>query len=262
MNNSALLKVSQVVVPLAIFAFMIWYAAHSDDLHRIWLVTALLLLFFCGVIGQWLMDSPTGILISNLNLISLSRIQLVAWTIVIFSSYFVIVMFRIHKGFSAIGIPDNLLAALGISTASFATVPVVLDSKTRSTVDPKAIRTASLVLKENAGTIQQNSKGALYANSHPSDARFSDLFQGDEIGNTAYVDISKLQLFLLTLFVIVAYCCDVWSTFAKVTPNSISSLALPDFSFEELKLLGLSHAGYLTFKAMNHTPDAPAASQN
>jgi hypothetical protein len=272
MTKPILLRISRVVISVTIFGFMVWYAASSDHppsgdhLWKAWIVTMILLIFFCAAIGQWLMDSPLGILVSNFNLMSLSCIQLVAWTIVILSGHFVILMARIGHGVPPlnaldVNVPNNLWGVLGIGTASFAAVPIVLDSKTRNTVDPQAIRTASLVLKEDAGAIQQNAKGTVYANSKPSDARFSDLFQGDEIGNTAYVDISKLQLFLLTLFVIVAYCHLLGAAMlAGVSPKDFAGL--PDFSPGELKLLGLSHAGYLTFKAVNHTPDTPTTRQS
>ncbi len=265
MTKPILLRFSQIVISVAIFGFMVWYAASGDHLWKAWIVTMILLIFFCGAIGQWLMDCPWGILVTSFNLMSLSRIQLVAWTIVVLSGYFVILMARIGHGLPPlnaldVNIPNNLWAVLGISTASFTVVPIVLDSKTRNTVDPQAIRTASLVLKEDAGAIQQNAKGKVYANSKPSDARFSDLFQGDEIGNTAYVDISKLQLFLLTLFVIVAYGHLLGAMLASVSPKDLASL--PDLSPGELKLLGLSHAGYLTFKAVNHTPDTSIRTQS
>ena len=48
-------------------------------------------------------------------------------------------------------------------------------------------RQAYTALGITPAQIQQNAQGKLYVNASPSDARFSDLFQGDEIGDTAYV---------------------------------------------------------------------------
>jgi len=202
------------------------------------------------------MNLPLGIFVSERNLVSLSRIQLVAWTVIVFSAYLVILLQRIRCGVPdplAVNLDPNLWAVLGISTASFVGTPMVLDAKTRKTADPQAVNTASVALNENAGAIQQNSKGTLYCNSKPSDARFTDIFQGDEIGDTAYVDISKVQMFLLTVFILAAYCHDL------CTNLSTGSLVLPPLSQSELQLLGLSHAGYLTYKATNHTASTPAA---
>ena len=86
----------------------------------------------------------------------------------------------------------------------------------------------------------------------------SDMFQGDEIGNTAYVDISKVQMFLLTIFILAAYCNDMGhflagfdSSLQNVDFTKLNSL--PPFSTSEVQLLGMSHAGYLAFKAVGHT---------
>ena len=74
---------------------LLWFSYFSAHPQRAWLFTVLLLTSFCGVLGLWLMKLPLGILISNRNLISLSRVQLVCWTIIIFSGYLVVLMQRI-----------------------------------------------------------------------------------------------------------------------------------------------------------------------
>jgi hypothetical protein len=254
-------EITQGVILAAIFGTMIWCAGRVSNPRIAWIVTVVLLLLFCAILGRWIMKSSLGIFVTNQNLMSLSRLQLVAWTIVVLSAYFVMLMQRITHAVSnplAITVDNNLWCLLSISTASFVATPIILNGKTQSTPDPKAVRTASVALKENAASIQQNAQGKLYANSQPSDARFSDIFQGDEIGNTAYIDVSKLQMFMLTLFLVASYCSYLWAIFATRYPGSGQPWfsSLPTFSQDELKLLALSHAGYLTFKAANHTPDS------
>jgi hypothetical protein len=239
----------------------LWFAYYSNHPQRAWFFTILLLCCFCVVLGLWLMKLPLGIFISNRNLISLSRVQLTIWTVVIFSGYLVVLMQRILHGVYHpldISIDNNLWAALGISIASFIGTPIVLNGKTQTSPSNQAVQTAGTALDETPASIQANAQGMLYANPSPNDASVSDMFQGDEIGNTAYVDISKVQMFLLTVFIIAAYCNDLGHFLAgfdaSVAARDFTHLnSLPPFSTSEVQLLGASHAGYLAFKAVGHT---------
>jgi len=157
-----------------------------------------------------------------------------------------------------IAIDNNLWAVLGISTASFVTTPVILGQKAQNDPSTQAVAAAGLVLKEDPVQISSNAQGTVYANTSPQDARLTDLFQGDEIGNTAYVDISKVQMFLLTIFIGATYCNDLYHLLAgfdvSVHHTDFTTLnSLPVFSSTAVKLLGVSHAGYLGFKAVGHT---------
>ena len=159
-----------------------------------------LLLFLCLFVGKWQIGRAAEIVISERNLVSLSRLQMVAWSVVIFSGYLVALIQRVAHGVPdplALSIDNNLWAALGISTASFVGTPIVLDSKKKDSPSDASITKAGTALNEPSADIQQNAVGKLYSNASPSDARFSDIFQGDEIGNTAYVDVSKVQMVIL-----------------------------------------------------------------
>jgi hypothetical protein len=48
-----------------------------------------------------------------------------------------------------------------------------------------------------AKTITDNAQGLLYKNPSISDARFSDLFRGSEVGNFGQVSLAKVQMFFL-----------------------------------------------------------------
>lgn len=243
------LGVVLLVVLCLIFAYREWSSFRTAWL----LVLATLMLLFIAL-GVWLTKDPLGILVNERNLMSLSRLQIVCWTLIIFSTYIVMLMQRLSHGVpNALGVAvdNNLWAILGISTASFVGAPIVLNTKTDKTASSNALRAAGSALQESPVEIQQNAQGALYSNTQASDARFSDMFQGDEVGNTAYVDVSKVQMFLITVLLIGVYCSDVWGVLAS---NSASNLTqLPPLNEAMLKLFALSHAGYLTFKAVGHT---------
>ena len=81
------------------------------------------------------------------------------------------------------------------------------------------------------------------------------MFEGDEVGNTAYVDIAKVQMFLFTILTILAYCSaiyhELWGL-SQAKPD-FTNLAMPALSSGMIGLLGISHAGYLGSKTADHT---------
>lgn len=257
-NRSQFYQTAEAVLIVCAALVFGYYSAHPQ---RAWLIDFALLAALCVLIGFWVLKLPLGILINERNLMSLSRFQLVCWSIAIFSGYIVIAMQRVLHHVPDplnVAIDNNLWAVLGISTASFVGAPLLLNGKTDNEPSPGAVRSASLALNEGAAGIQQNAVGTLYSNPALQDARFADMFEGDEIGNTAYVDVSKVQMFVLTVLLIGVYCLDLWHMLAGYD-KSVSGLNfnhldhLPAVSASMLQLLAVSHAGYLTFKAVGHT---------
>ena len=212
---------------------------------------------YCAVLGWWIMKDTLGILINDRNLMSLSRLQTVAWTIMIFSGLLVFAMQRIHAGHIKYPDPLNIIvdpklwAVLGISFGSLIGTPMVLNSKKDQAPTDKAIQNASKTLNEDPKEIASNGHGILYSNPSPRDAAISDIFQGDEIGNAAHVDVAKLQMFLFTVALVVAYAYTLYNALAGESPDLTR---LPTLSGNTVALLGISHAGYLTSKTVDHTP--------
>lgn len=204
---------------------------------------------FVMFLGKWICGRPLGILVTERNLMSLSRFQIILWTLLILSAYLTIALQRIHAGIPDalnIALDEKLWALLGISTASLVGSPLLLQSK--KTQDPPApvIDKAAQVLNEPAAAIQDNREGKLYSNAEPKDARFTDMFEGDEVSNTAYIDPSKLQMFLFTLIVAASYGYLIFHAMYGDPKN----LAMPPVSSGMVALLGISHAGYLGSKTV------------
>src|SRR5438874_8053838 len=61
-------------------------------------IVMVLLVMFCMLLGIVICKQPLGILISEQNVISLSRFQTVLWTVIIISGFLVIAMARIKNG--------------------------------------------------------------------------------------------------------------------------------------------------------------------
>lgn len=237
-----------LIVIALLFAYETWLPRPWS-----WIVVLGALLVFLLVLGIWITEQPLGVLINERNLMSLSRLQIVCWSLVIFSAYIVVVMQRIAGHVAnplGVTVDNHLWAILGISTASFVATPLVLSTKTDKSLSANAVRAASNALGEAPASIQQNAQGTLYSNNDAADARFSDIFEGDEVGNTAYVDMSKVQMFLITVLLMGAYCSDLWTLLSKPL-GELTELPVPNADM--LKLFALSHAGYLTFKTVSHT---------
>ena len=247
-----------------------------------WVVSALLLVAFIVTLGLAITSRASGILINEQNVFSLARLQAALWTVIILSAYIVGVVVRIAHNVPApldIGIDQHLWALMGISVTSLIGSPLISATKYQKVPDPRetAKTAAALVATGNTPTLQTTSEpspdatpadevkqvtdtmhmtklGTLYANPTLSDASFSDIFEGDEIGNAAQIDLGKVQMFFFTVIVALSYCISIGSALAAIktdTPNPISQF--PVLSEGMLALLGISHAGFLVNKGVDHT---------
>ena len=99
--------------------------------------------------------------------------------------------------------------------------------------------------------------GQVVVNLSPADARWSDLFMGEEVGNAAHLTMSKLQLFYVTLVVALAYATALGSLFVHGGPIA----AFPALDNGLIALLGISNAGHLASKAIPQSrPGSPVQS--
>ncbi|MBN1484308.1 MAG: hypothetical protein JXA37_06255 [Chloroflexia bacterium] len=146
-----------------------------------WLINAALLTAFSVLVGYRINRRPAGVLIDTRFKISLSRLQIALWTVLVLSAYLTISLSRSLPGtlydldevspdvlqalrkFSPdkqvcfsdedpldpnlcqpdplnIGIPEELLIAMGISTASFAGAAIVKSTKRDKQVDLSAVK--------------------------------------------------------------------------------------------------------------------------
>lgn len=216
-----------------------------------------LMLIVTMVLGYTIVGRPLGALINEQNVISLSRFQMVLWTIVILAAYFAYVLSRVKVGTTtyaeplAVAIDPHLWLLLGISTTSLVGSALILTTKKDKDPDADATAKTAAALGESTASIESNRQGLLYVNATKCDARFTDMFQGDEVGNTAHVDLAKVQMFYFTVIAAVGF-------IVVVTRNlSTTDLAaLPQLPDGLIALLGISHAGYLTGKSVTKTPVA------
>jgi hypothetical protein len=205
------------------------------------LFTAFVLIAGHGVTGLWM-----GVLIDTRNKVSLSRLQMLAWTILILSAFLTGVVVNIDLEVAdplAIVIPPELWALMGISTASLVGSPLLVRLKQgRTNPAGDEARLQALVAQD-----QIRVQGEIVSNARPGQASLADMFRGSETGNIGLLDMGKVQMFFFTLVLTLAYALSLAEVLA-IGSGPVTRLPVIDPGL--LTLLGISHAGYLLNKAL------------
>ena len=194
----------------------------------LWLATLGLLLGIAVLVGRIVTGDWRGILVDTRNKLSIARLQLLLWTVFVLSGYLAIALVNVARGAGdplAIGVPDGLWAAMGVSTASLAAAPYVLNRQ----------------------------PGRLAKNATPEAAGWRDLVSDEVDGFDDRVDLGKLQMVLVTGVLLVAYAVALAD---RLRGSHGVVHALPAVNGAFVILLGISHAGYL---AKKRAPRAGAA---
>ena len=227
----------------------------NDSRLQAWLGTLLLLAILGGVIGHGVTNLWRGILIDERNMMSLSRFQITLWTLFILSAFLISVIGNIRNQLSdpvAISLPETLWLLMGISTASLIGSPLIRSNKMSKPVNElEMARSLNLLFDQGVNPGKMTNRGQTIMNPTPQDSQWSDLFRGEEAGNIAQIDLSKVQNFLFTLILLLAYGFALGSMF---TGNTGKITEFPALDTGMVALLGISHAGYLVSKAFTHTP--------
>jgi len=201
-----------------------------------WLAELALLTALFAVVGQAVTAFPTGLLVDPRNRMSLSQLQTVLWTAVVLSAYLDIVMRRMGEPDPlAVAIDWHLWALMGISTASLVGTPLIQGLKAKGPPDAAAPPATA------------KAPPALPANASVADARLTDIFSGEQRGGTTYVDLSKVQMFVLTAIAVASYGASLYHLIDGTAPAEITGF--PPVPPGLVALLGVSNAGYLGAQA-------------
>lgn len=247
---------SAIVLALVVLMVVFGFLPRGVNLA---LVTGAMLLMLV-TIGLGANNRVLGVLINERNLISLSRFQMALWTVVVLAAYFTYALMRIKAGNVSdalnVGIDSNLWILLGISTTSLVGSPLFLNTKKDKSPAPTVIPRIAALTQESKQAVTDDSQGTLYANPSIDDARMTDMFQGDELGNTMHIDLAKVQMFYFTIIAVVAFFVMTYKAVISGAPLG-DSAQLPVLPDGLVAILGISHAGYLTSKGTSHTKTQP-----
>lgn len=245
---------AQVLIVVFILAVGLWVSPVYA-----WTLTLLLMAAFVLVAGRAVTGFWFGALIDNRNCISLSRLQMILWTVLVLSAYLCASLYNVglEQGDPlAIAIPAQVWILLGISTTSLVGSPLIKGEKRRKAAETKQTNATTAEYEKLHG-VKPTADGVMMRKPDPSHACWGDVFQGEETGNGARLDLSKIQMFFFTVILVMAYGAAVAEMFYGAGGAPIS--AFPGLDESATILLGISHAGYLAHKAVPHSREKAAA---
>jgi hypothetical protein len=135
------------------------------------------------------------------------------------------------------------------------------------------VSVASVLQAQGENTENMYLDGSLVVRDNILDARWADLFKGDEAGDVATLDLAKIQMFFFTIVLVLAYAIGLGAKFAAIdaarrdtATETVATPAAPpaqinppdgrlfdqfpplDLGF--VTILGISNAGFLGNRAV------------
>ncbi len=256
------------LIGILVAAALLGLRSEPENRGRAWVLTLALLGAFVTLAGHAATGLWRGVLIDDRNQISLARLQLVAWTLLVLSALLTAVLGNVALGLEegygwmdAIGveIPTTLWILMGISVTSMVASPVVGRQKAERVAVGDAAGAASHQAEKDSIQAVRSGVDAsaldqtlLLRKSRPEDAEWRDLLLGEEVGNGAHLDVAKVQMLLFSFVLWLGYGAALLGLFRY---ENGTYTALPDIPSGLITLLGVSHTAYLADKAVVHTRD-------
>jgi hypothetical protein len=235
---------------LAITAFFVWMAVWLPwGVYSSWIVAMIALTIFTLVVGRGVTGVWKGAFVDERFRMSLSRLQMLTWTVVIIAALGTMAIARAQTdpvNAMDIEVPPTVWALLGISTTSLIGSPLIKNAKKDPAAGPDPARAVALLTALGKRPGQVKVEGQVVKNTSIHDASFADLFMGEYVDTFTLLDIAKIQMFFFTVLLVLAYAISVGRTL--LTDPRLA--ALPDVGNGMLPLLGISHAGYLLSKTV------------
>lgn len=242
-----------LVAQLPVMLLAGYLSTRPVTLTSLWALIAVSMLALLMALGD-AKGRIGGVLIDEHNLMSVSRFQLVAWTLLICSAFAMIALARVFNGVNdalAIKLPMELWQLLGISGASSVGSALIMQNKKNKQPAAGEMERAAASLQEAPESVASNAHGVAYANPTAADAHFTDMFEGDEVANSAYIDMSKVQMYFFTLIALITYGAQLGQMMADKAVAELG--AFPELSSGLVALLAISHATYLGSKSVDKT---------
>jgi hypothetical protein len=253
-----------VVVGILLIIGIIASGFHEP--FTLWIIIQVLLVVCLILIGCYMSKRPGGILIDDRFKMSLSNFQMTMWTVIVLSALGTVYLYNIWIQYSqhaavtealSVNFPLELLVLMGISAASLAGAKLVLISKDNNP-PPEELKKDVIARLGNLYGFSDPDKNVTFSsiihrNKQMSDARVGNMFNGDQIADCTTIDLGKVQMFFFTVILGITYTVAIGTLFLSAPAGKMIS-SMPAFSDSMLLLISISHAGYLSLKAQNKTP--------
>lgn len=191
-----------------------------------WIVSALVIVLLAVVVPGRL--GAQNVLRDARGRYSLSRFQVMVWTVVLLSLITGMAFGRFAAGqvdVAGFQIPSQVLWLLGIAVGSGVVSGAI--KVTKSTTRPESV--AAYPMGAERGTLWE----------------MLTVEEGASAGRS--IDLAKFQNFVITILLVLLYVAQAVSAL-KAVSNPAGIAGLPAFTDAFLVLLGVSHAGYLLGK--------------
>ena len=243
-------KLWHTAVVVAITAFFVWMAVWLPwGVYSSWIIAMIALTMFTLVVGRGVTGVWKGAFVDERFRMSLSRLQMLTWTVVIVAALGTMAIARAQRdpvNAMDVTVPPTVWALLGISTTSLIGSPLIKNTKKHPAAGLDPARAVEILAAMGKGADQVTVEGQVVKNTSLHDASFADLFMGEYVETFTLLDIAKIQMFFFTVLLVLAYAISV----GKMLRSDPSLAALPDVGNGMLPLLGISHAGYLLSKTV------------
>lgn len=251
-----------------------WEASHTSGRFSLLIpmaISAAAILALILSAGIALKDSFPGAIVSGRNRISLSRLQQLTWTVVLFGGYSVlgIVNITLLAGFIRdVGQVNALPGEGGLEAGSFfpamdpslwallgltVVISPYLSKRILSNMDKRA----DPEQRFETVAVKESTTAPLERRSDPLRARWSDLFTGETVADAHRIDVSRLQHLVITALLLGSYVIllveyvrtiDATAVLMAMTMGVPVFATMPPVDATFVGLLAVSHAGYLAFK--------------
>ncbi|RZN38743.1 MAG: hypothetical protein EF813_04630 [Methanosarcinales archaeon] len=163
-----------------------FYESFPTHRQHAWVLVVVLMMLSIIIAGHGATGEWTGLLIDERNRMSLSRLQMILWTVIVLSGLLVVALSNITLGAKdplAIALPKELWMLMGISTASLVGSPLIRSNKKAQM--PETEETKKTTEKVEGGEGEVSNISQVVVNEKPKDARFSKCLPKNKVAKLA-----------------------------------------------------------------------------
>lgn len=222
-----------------------------------WAMACVAVFGLFALVSYGLRGQILGFLIDERGRLSLARLQLVVWNILILSTYWIYAAWNLsvqHAGLMLAAeqvLPQlqlDLWLLLGIVFTSPLASSLILDSKSQQAQTVANLPASSITVPTQVDSQVVTNDGLVDARTNTHSWSFLDLFTGEYLGTRGAIDVSRLQQFIFTLLSVIVYAGLVWNELQSVDGQAF--VHLPALGANAVGLLALSHTAYLAAKGI------------
>lgn len=245
----------------ALTGFSVWLAFFElfESAYTTWILLMGIITAFLAVAGNGIQGHWRGALIDEYNRLSLARLQMLSWTVLVVAALGTIGVRQARENPMTgleIHIPPEIWMLMGLSTVSLLSSPAI---KQRLSRDPAPANAKQRLASQGEAAADMEAVGRIAANQDAGNARWSNLFMGETVNDAGYLDIPKVQMFFFTVLTLLIYGTAIGkSLILSAADGGTLPTQLPELSESILTLLGISHGGYLVGKMTSGQGEGPA----